>query len=205
MYDSIEFCNFSANFWWIFDEFFSGFRAKFQKRVTSVDFQSNLRKQIRKLPKFLKFVKIIQFYSILFIRVLTPWPETEKDVVVKSLASTSAMRPPRPEPIRRILFGSQKSRKWRWKKKMSMIQQEHFEKIVYRNRKYVCLPHLGGDREGSGWAKDCSASCAAGCATSCKAPKFELTVEWTSDWSGCPPSVITRSFPSPQTPPSALV
>ena len=50
----------------IFDEIFSGFRAKFQKRVTSVDFQSNLRKQIRKLPKFLKFVKIIQFYSILF-------------------------------------------------------------------------------------------------------------------------------------------
>ena len=34
-------------------------------------FQSNLRKQIRKLPKFLKFVKIIQYYySILFIRVL---------------------------------------------------------------------------------------------------------------------------------------
>ena len=33
----------------------------------SVDFQSNLRKQIRKLPKFVKFVKfvkIIQFYSI---------------------------------------------------------------------------------------------------------------------------------------------
>ena len=53
-----------------------GFRAKFQKRVTSVDFQSNLRKQIRKLPKFLKFVKIIQFYSILFTGVLNqqlPW------------------------------------------------------------------------------------------------------------------------------------
>ena len=53
----------------IVDEFFSGFRAKFQKRVTSVDFQSNLRKQIRKLPKFLKFVKsklfnFIQFFSI---------------------------------------------------------------------------------------------------------------------------------------------
>ena len=60
--------HFSANFY----EFFSGFRAKFQKRVTSVDFQSNLRKQIRKLPKFLKFVKIIQFYSMLFNRVLNP-------------------------------------------------------------------------------------------------------------------------------------
>ena len=63
----------------IFDEFLSGFRDKFQKRVTSVAFQSILRKQIRKLPKFLKFVKIIQYYSILFNRVLsrdrgTVWP-----------------------------------------------------------------------------------------------------------------------------------
>ena len=49
-----------------FDEFFSGFRAKLQKRVRSVAFQSILRKRIRKLPKFLKILKIIQFYSILF-------------------------------------------------------------------------------------------------------------------------------------------
>ena len=63
----VEFCIFLR----IFDEFFPGLRAKFQKRVTSVDFQSNLRKQIRKLPKFLKFVKIIQYYSILFNRVLS--------------------------------------------------------------------------------------------------------------------------------------
>ena len=34
-------------------------------------FQSNFRKQIRQLPKFLKSVKIIQNYSLLFIRVLT--------------------------------------------------------------------------------------------------------------------------------------
>ena len=33
-------------------------------------FQSNLRKQIRKLPKILKSVKIIQYYSISFNRVL---------------------------------------------------------------------------------------------------------------------------------------
>ena len=33
-------------------------------------FQSNLRKQIRKLPKILKSVKMSQYYSILFIRVL---------------------------------------------------------------------------------------------------------------------------------------
>ena len=40
--------------------------------MTSVVFQSNLRKQIRKLPKILKVtvVKIIQYSSILFIRVL---------------------------------------------------------------------------------------------------------------------------------------
>ena len=35
-------------------------------------FQSNLRKQIRKLPKFLQFVKIIHYYSELFISLLRP-------------------------------------------------------------------------------------------------------------------------------------
>ena len=55
-----EFCIFFAR---IFDEFFSGFRAKLQKRVRSVAFQSNLRKQIRKLLNILKSVKIIQYYS----------------------------------------------------------------------------------------------------------------------------------------------
>ena len=34
-------------------------------------FQSNLRKQIRKLPTILKSVKIIHYYSLLFIRVLS--------------------------------------------------------------------------------------------------------------------------------------
>ena len=33
--------------------------------------QSNLQKQIRKLPKILKSVKIIKYYSILFNRVLS--------------------------------------------------------------------------------------------------------------------------------------
>ena len=37
-------------------------------------FQSNLRKQIRKLPKILKSVKIIHYYSLLFIRVLRRHP-----------------------------------------------------------------------------------------------------------------------------------
>ena len=39
--------------------------------MRSVAFQSILRKRIRKLPKFLKILKIIQYYSILFNRVLT--------------------------------------------------------------------------------------------------------------------------------------
>ena len=52
----VKFCIFSANVY----DFFYGFRDKFQKRVTAVVFQSNLRKQIRILPKFLKYVKIIQ-------------------------------------------------------------------------------------------------------------------------------------------------
>ena len=43
--------------------FSSGFRAKCQRRVTSVAFQSILREQIRNLPKILKSVKIIQYYS----------------------------------------------------------------------------------------------------------------------------------------------
>ena len=50
----------------IFDVFFSEFRAEFQKRMTSVAFESNFRKQIRKLPKILKAVKlfnIVQYYS----------------------------------------------------------------------------------------------------------------------------------------------
>ena len=60
---------------------FSGFRAKFQKRVTAVAFQSNLRKQIRKLPEIenseicenysLSFI-IIHYHSLLFICFLGP-------------------------------------------------------------------------------------------------------------------------------------
>ena len=54
----------------IFDEMLSGFRAKSQKIVMCVAFSSNLRKQIRNLPKILNFVKIIQYYSKLFTGVL---------------------------------------------------------------------------------------------------------------------------------------
>ena len=41
-------------------------------------FQSNLRKQIRKLPKILKFVKIIHYYSKLFTGVLTRLSEVSE-------------------------------------------------------------------------------------------------------------------------------
>ena len=44
--------------------------------MTSVAFQSILRKQIRKLPKILKSdsVKMIHYYSLFFIRVLSEVP-----------------------------------------------------------------------------------------------------------------------------------
>ena len=51
--------------------------------------QSNLRKQIRKLPKILNFVKIIQYYSILFNRVLRPDRHAEK--VPEALAGVAAL------------------------------------------------------------------------------------------------------------------
>ena len=61
----------SAIFLRIFDDFFFGFRAKFQKIVTCVAFQSNLRKQIRNFPKILNFVKITRYHSKLFPGVLS--------------------------------------------------------------------------------------------------------------------------------------
>ena len=96
----------------IFDELFSGFRAKFQKRVTSVAVQSILRKQIRKLPKTLKSVKIIHYYSILFICVLssasgrsasTPATLAGVHCITGSHAGTSARPVPgRAAPRRRV-------------------------------------------------------------------------------------------------------
>ena len=90
----VEFCIFLR----IFYEILSGFRDKFQKRVTCVAFfQLNVRKQIRKLlPKILKSVKIIRYYSLIFIRVLRvqdlelPAPDAadrEEDFVALDLRS----------------------------------------------------------------------------------------------------------------------
>ena len=55
-------------------------------------FHSNLRKQIRKLPKFLKFVKVIQYYSIIVYRVLryyatanSCWPDEDYPLYFKQM------------------------------------------------------------------------------------------------------------------------
>ena len=56
--------------------------------------KSNLRKQIRKLPKMLRFVKSIQHYSILFIRVLRCDPTSRW-----SAASVHALIPAPREPV----------------------------------------------------------------------------------------------------------
>ena len=50
--------------------FFPDFAPNSRKEWRLLLFQSNLRKQIRKLPKILKFVRIIQYYSKLFTGVL---------------------------------------------------------------------------------------------------------------------------------------
>ena len=53
---------------------FPDFAPNSRKEWRLLFFQSNLRKQIRHLPKILKFVRIIQYYSKLFTGVLTPHP-----------------------------------------------------------------------------------------------------------------------------------
>jgi len=50
--------------------FFPDFAPNSRKEWRLLLFQSNLRKQIRKLPKILKFVRIIHYYSKLFTGVL---------------------------------------------------------------------------------------------------------------------------------------
>ena len=52
-------------------DFFPDFAPNSRKGWRLLLFQSNLRKQIRQLPKILKFVRIIHYYSKLFTGVLT--------------------------------------------------------------------------------------------------------------------------------------
>ena len=58
----------------IFDEFFFGFSAKFQKIVTCVAFSIKFAKTNQKFAENSKFVKIIHFFSKLFTDVLTVDP-----------------------------------------------------------------------------------------------------------------------------------
>ena len=46
-------------------------------------FQSNLRKQLRKLPKILKSVKIVHYFSLSFIRVLRRSPLIGRDGLLR--------------------------------------------------------------------------------------------------------------------------
>ena len=68
---------FCVKFCYFFCEFFMklcpDFATNSRKEWRVSLFQSNLRKQIRKLPKILKSVKSIHYYWLLCIRVLTPW------------------------------------------------------------------------------------------------------------------------------------
>ena len=86
--------------------FFPDFAPNSRKEWRLLLFQSNLRKQIRKLPKFLKFVRIIHYYSTLFTGVLirgTPnwsaatkrsmaWPPSSDHFIQSSLWKTKYRR-----------------------------------------------------------------------------------------------------------------
>ena len=58
-------------------------------------FQSNLRKQIRNLPKILNFVRIIHYFSKLFTSLLTPHPAAgdgdDAEVVLALLLQRGAL------------------------------------------------------------------------------------------------------------------
>ena len=77
--------HFSANF----DELLSGFRDKFQKRVTCVTFFFENKK--RKLPKRLKSVKMIHYYSLLFIII----HREEYTIIIHYYLFVSLLEPPR--------------------------------------------------------------------------------------------------------------
>ena len=92
----IEFCNFFCEYLMKFCPDFATNSRK-EWRVSLV--QSNLRKQIRKLPKILKWsVKIIHYYSLLFIRVLR---RSSASARASSRASASRTGPWAPAPPRR--------------------------------------------------------------------------------------------------------
>ena len=65
----------------IFDEFFSGFRAKFQNIVTCVAFSIKFAKTNQKFAEILNFVKkitIIQNYSLVSLMLSSPRARTQE-------------------------------------------------------------------------------------------------------------------------------
>ena len=77
--------------------FFPDFAPNSRKEWRLLLFQSNLRKQIRKLPKFLKFVRIIHYYSKLFTGVLrkhTPPSELAREEAPRYLKAINFLLEP---------------------------------------------------------------------------------------------------------------
>ena len=59
-------------------------------------FQSNLRKQIRNLPKILNFVKKIHYYSELFTSLLRSGARARASPPARAAPAPARLRPPRP-------------------------------------------------------------------------------------------------------------
>ena len=77
----VEFCIFLR----IFDEILSGFRDKFQKKVTCAAFSIEFAKTNSKITENSEItdsVKIIHSYSLLFIRVLSRYARTSFTVTI---------------------------------------------------------------------------------------------------------------------------
>ena len=63
-----EFCIFFCEFLWIFDDFFSGFRAKFQKRVTPFAFSINFAKTNQKIQNCRTFSNLWKLFNIIHLQ-----------------------------------------------------------------------------------------------------------------------------------------
>merc|ERR1712193_522374 len=77
----------------IFDEFFSGFRAKFQKIVTCVAFSIKFAKTNQKFAENLNFVKKIHYYSELFTSLLN-----HQDRFSRQVGKSPKADPPKADP-----------------------------------------------------------------------------------------------------------
>ena len=75
--------HFNFFFWKFFMKFYPDFATNSRKEWRVSFFQSNLRKQIRKLLKILKSVKIVQYFSLSFSRVLRRSPLIGRDGLLR--------------------------------------------------------------------------------------------------------------------------